>query len=88
MKCLERAQEVLTQLRFLNVRIALDDFGTGYSSLSYVTKFVPDILKLDKSFVDDVATDSAAKAVVEAVIELAHKLNIVVVAEGVETEAQ
>jgi diguanylate cyclase (GGDEF)-like protein len=88
MKSLEHAQEVLAQLRLLNVRIALDDFGTGYSSLSYVTKFRPDILKLDKSFVDDVATDSAAKAVVEAVIELAHKLNIVVVAEGVETDAQ
>jgi EAL domain-containing protein (putative c-di-GMP-specific phosphodiesterase class I) len=88
MKSLDHAQEVLTQLRLLNVRIALDDFGTGYSSLSYVTKFRPDILKLDKSFVDDVATDSAAKAVVEAVIELTHKLNILVVAEGVETEAQ
>jgi diguanylate cyclase (GGDEF)-like protein len=88
MKSLEHAQEVLAQLRLLNVRIALDDFGTGYSSLSYVTKFRPDILKLDKSFVDDVGTDSSAKAVVEAVIELAHKLNIIVIAEGVETEAQ
>jgi EAL domain-containing protein (putative c-di-GMP-specific phosphodiesterase class I) len=70
------------------VRIAIDDFGTGYSSLSYVTRFRPDVLKLDKSFVDEVATDHAANAVVEAVIELAHKLNIVVVAEGVETQAQ
>ncbi|WP_408433124.1 EAL domain-containing protein [Paraburkholderia fungorum] len=58
------------------------------SSLSYVTRFRPDVLKLDKSFVDEVATDHAANAVVQAVIELAHKLNIVVVAEGVETEAQ
>jgi len=88
MKSLERAQEILAQLRLLNVRIAIDDFGTGYSSLSYVTRFRPDVLKLDKSFVDEVATDHAANAVVEAVIELAHKLNIVVVAEGVETQAQ
>ncbi|WP_353557893.1 bifunctional diguanylate cyclase/phosphodiesterase [Paraburkholderia terrae] len=88
MKSFDRAQEILSQLRLLNVRIAIDDFGTGYSSLSYVTKFRPDILKLDKSFVDDVATDGAAKTVVQAVIELAHKLNIVVVAEGVEREAE
>ncbi|WOD17299.1 putative bifunctional diguanylate cyclase/phosphodiesterase [Paraburkholderia kirstenboschensis] len=88
MQSLERAQKILAQLRLLNVRIAIDDFGTGYSSLSYVTRFRPDILKLDKSLVDDVATDHAANAVVHAVIELAHKLNIVVVAEGVETEAQ
>jgi EAL domain-containing protein (putative c-di-GMP-specific phosphodiesterase class I) len=88
MKSLECAQEILAQLRLLNVRIAIDDFGTGYSSLSYLTRFRPDVLKLDKSFVDEVATDHAANAVVEAIIELAHKLNIVVVAEGVETEAQ
>lgn len=88
MKSLERAQEILAQLRLLNVRIAIDDFGTGYSSLSYVTRFRPDVLKLDKSFVDEVASDRAANAVVEAVIELAHKLDIVVVAEGVETQAQ
>jgi diguanylate cyclase (GGDEF)-like protein len=88
MEGLERAQEILAQLRLLNVRIAIDDFGTGYSSLSYVTRFRPDVLKLDKSFVDEVATDHAANAVVQTVIELAHKLNIVVVAEGVETEAQ
>jgi diguanylate cyclase (GGDEF)-like protein len=87
MKSLEYAQEMLAQLRRLKVRIAIDDFGTGYSSLAYVTKFRPDILKLDKSFVDEVATDDAAKTIVEAVIELAHKLNIIVVAEGVETEA-
>ncbi|MEW9585245.1 putative bifunctional diguanylate cyclase/phosphodiesterase [Paraburkholderia sp. DGU8] len=88
MQSFERAREILAQLRLLNVRIAIDDFGTGYSSLSYVTRFRPDILKLDKSLVDDVAADHAANAVVDAVIGLAHKLNIVVVAEGVETEAQ
>jgi diguanylate cyclase (GGDEF)-like protein len=88
MKSLEYAQEMLAELRRLKVRIAIDDFGTGYSSLSYVTKFRPDILKLDKSFVDEVATDDAARTIVEAVIELAHKLNIVVVAEGVETDAE
>ncbi len=88
MESLERAQAVLAQLRLLGVRIAIDDFGTGYSSLSYLTTFQPHIVKLDKSFLDGIATDCAARTVVEAVIELAHKLGILVVAEGVETESQ
>ena len=88
MEDIERAKGVLDGLRALGLRIAIDDFGIGYSSLSYLTKFRPDELKLDKSLLDDVVTDEAARTVVEGVIELAHKLGIAVVAEGVETEAQ
>jgi diguanylate cyclase (GGDEF)-like protein len=84
----EDAQGVLEGIRALGVRIAIDDFGTGYSSLSYLTKFSPDIVKLDKSFIDDIADDSSTKTVVEGVIDLAHKLGMSVVAEGVETQQQ
>ncbi|MDR5856142.1 EAL domain-containing protein [Caballeronia sp. LZ062] len=82
------AQEVLSNLRALGVRIAIDDFGTGYSSLSYLARFRPDVLKLDKSFVDNIATDAMMRTVVEGVIDLAHKLGVIVVAEGVETQEQ
>ncbi|SAK64209.1 diguanylate cyclase/phosphodiesterase with PAS/PAC sensor(s) [Caballeronia catudaia] len=82
------AQEVLSNVRAMGVRIAIDDFGTGYSSLSYLARFRPDVLKLDKSFVDNIATDVMARTVVEGVIDLAHKLGVMVVAEGVETREQ
>ncbi len=82
------AQDVLSKVREMGVRIAIDDFGTGYSSLNYLTRFRPDVLKLDKSFVDNIATDEMMRIVVEGVIELAHKLGVTVVAEGVETAEQ
>ncbi|AQH04677.1 diguanylate cyclase (plasmid) [Burkholderia sp. KK1] len=82
------AQEVLSNVRAMGVRIAIDDFGTGYSSLSYLARFRPDVLKLDKTFVDNIATDTMARTVVEGVIDLAHKLGVTVVAEGVETREQ
>ncbi|EKS70196.1 MULTISPECIES: EAL domain-containing protein [Caballeronia] len=82
------AQVVLSNVRAMGVRIAIDDFGTGYSSLSYLARFRPDVLKLDKSFVDNIATDAMVRTVVEGVIDLAHKLGVTVVAEGVETQEQ
>ncbi|SAK46309.1 RNase II stability modulator [Caballeronia calidae] len=82
------AQDVLSNVRAMGVRIAIDDFGTGYSSLSYLARFRPDVLKLDKSFVDNIATDVMVRTVVEGVIDLAHKLGVMVVAEGVETQEQ
>ncbi|WP_244817942.1 bifunctional diguanylate cyclase/phosphodiesterase [Caballeronia sp. Lep1P3] len=82
------AQEVLSNVRAMGVRIAIDDFGTGYSSLSYLARFRPDVLKLDKSFVDNIATDAMMLTVVEGVIDLAHKLGVAVIAEGVETAEQ
>jgi diguanylate cyclase (GGDEF)-like protein len=84
----ERALVVLNGLKRLGVQLALDDFGTGYSSLNHLKQFPIDIVKIDRSFVADVAHDEASHAIVAAVVELAHQLGMTVVAEGVETVAQ
>ncbi len=70
------------------MRIALDDFGTGYSSLSYLRTFPFDKLKVDRSFIKDLGEDDQSFAIVEAIVMLAHALNVTTTAEGVETEAQ
>ena len=70
------------------IQIALDDFGTGYSSLSYLRKFHLDYLKIDQSFVFNLENDAANVALCEAIIVMAHKLGLKVVAEGVETDQQ
>ncbi|TXT20676.1 MAG: diguanylate cyclase/phosphodiesterase [Gallionellaceae bacterium] len=70
------------------MQISLDDFGTAYSSLSYLRKFDIDYLKIDKSFIHDLAPGSSSMALSEAIIVMAHKLGLLVVAEGVETETQ
>jgi EAL domain-containing protein (putative c-di-GMP-specific phosphodiesterase class I) len=68
--------------------VSLDDFGTGYSSLSYLKKFDIDYLKIDQAFVRNLAPESQDMALCEAIIVMAHKLGIKVIAEGVETEVQ
>lgn len=78
----------MKRLRELGIEIAVDDFGTGYSSLSYLKKFDVDYLKIDKSFVLDLEQDPDNQALCEAIIVMAHKLGIRVIAEGIETEAQ
>lgn len=78
----------LIQLRNGGIAISLDDFGTGYSSLSYLQKFEIDYLKIDQSFVQDLQPGSDNLAMCEAIIMMAHKLNLKVIAEGVETEQQ
>ncbi|HEY5183706.1 MAG TPA: EAL domain-containing protein [Actinomycetes bacterium] len=83
----ERARDILTQLRGLGIRVAVDDFGTGYSSLAYLRELPIDELKLDQSFVQRMADDNRAAAIVTSTIGLAHSLGMTLVAEGVEDEA-
>ena len=88
MKSAERNIEMLRKIKDLGVTIALDDFGTGYSSLNYLKRLPIDKVKIDKSFVSDIGIDLKSEFIIEKVIELAHMLNLEVVAEGVETKNQ
>jgi diguanylate cyclase (GGDEF)-like protein/PAS domain S-box-containing protein len=88
MRDVEAAVATMKELQQLGVQIAIDDFGTGYSSLSVLKTFPAVQLKIDRSFIKDIVRDTNDQAVATTVIELARKLNLRVIAEGVETEAQ
>jgi diguanylate cyclase (GGDEF)-like protein/PAS domain S-box-containing protein len=84
----ESVRATLAELDAMGIDLSVDDFGTGYSSLSYLKRFPIDSLKIDKSFIRDITTDTDDAAIAQAVIGLAHSLDIQVVAEGVETLPQ
>ncbi len=84
----EFAINTLKELKEMGFQLAIDDFGTGYSSLSYLKKFPIDRLKIDRSFIKEIDVNKEDYAIVRAIIDLAHTLNISVIAEGVEEEAQ
>jgi EAL domain-containing protein (putative c-di-GMP-specific phosphodiesterase class I) len=80
----ERAHKVLERLRGLGLRIAVDDYGTGYCSLAYLRDLPIDTLKIDRTFIDRMSDDGRSAAIVRSTIELAHALQLEVIAEGVE----
>ena len=83
-----RAVSILRRLKALGVRVAMDDFGTGYSSLSYLQSFPFDKIKIDQTFISNLDSNVQSAAIVRAVIGLGRGLDLPVVAEGVETQAQ
>jgi predicted signal transduction protein with EAL and GGDEF domain len=84
----DRSALVLSELKALGVRLEIDDFGTGYSSLSRLQHFPVDTLKIDRSFVSRMDTDSETRKIVRLIVMLSHGLGLKIVAEGVETQAQ
>jgi diguanylate cyclase (GGDEF)-like protein/PAS domain S-box-containing protein len=84
----ERVVSDLIELKAIGVRLAIDDFGTGYSSLSYLRELPIDVLKIDKSFVDGIAVSGQCRALAEGIIQIARTLQLEVIAEGIESEAQ
>ena len=81
-------QRQLKRLSTINIDIAIDDFGVGYSSLAYLQRLDIDILKIDRSFISDIESNDNSIALVKAIITMAHNLDVMVVAEGVETQKQ
>jgi EAL domain-containing protein (putative c-di-GMP-specific phosphodiesterase class I) len=85
MEDIPKIAETITRLRTLGIAISLDDFGTGYSSLSYLKRFKPDKLKIDKSFIRDIASDQENQSLIRNIILIGKNLNLTTIAEGVET---
>jgi EAL domain-containing protein (putative c-di-GMP-specific phosphodiesterase class I) len=79
---------VLEELHALGARVIIDDFGTGYSSISHLQEFPVDYIKIDRSFLDRLEEEAGARVLVKAMIDLAHALDLEVIAEGVETAGQ
>ena len=83
-----KVESALNEFHQSGISISMDDFGTGYSSLNYLRKYPFDTLKVDKSFIDDIASQSSSYKLVSATISMGHQLNLSVVAEGIETQEQ
>ncbi len=79
---------ILTELKQLGVYVSVDDFGTGYSSLSYLKRYPIDIIKIDQSFIADIAKDERNEAIIKAIISMSHNLGLEVIAEGIEEPSQ
>ena len=79
---------MLNQIKALGISVSIDDFGTGYSSLSYLKRLPIDSLKVDRSFIKDIPEDKDDMEIASAIIAMAHKLKLDVVAEGIETDEQ
>ena len=88
MESLDSSIEILKKLMDMGIRIALDDFGTGYSSLSYLRKIPINTLKIDKSFIDNITSNKKEESIINNIIQMAHSLDLKVVAEGVEVKEQ
>ena len=88
MENMEESIELLHQFKKLGIEISIDDFGTGYSSFAYLKKLPIDKLKIDQSFIKDIDANADSSIIVETIINMAHNLNLKVIAEGVETESQ
>jgi len=88
LKDFDKSVRLLTVIRELGIKIALDDFGTGYSSLSYLKQLPINTLKIDKSFIDNILTNEREKAILDGIVQLAQKIDLVVIAEGAEIKEQ
>ena len=84
----QKTLDVLREVQKMGVRLAVDDFGTGHTTFHYLKHFPLDTLKIDKSFTQGIASDTKDAAITQALLVMAHRLHLNVVAEGVETEAQ
>ncbi len=85
---MQRVMDIITGLKKLGPRIALDDFGTGYSSLNYIKQLPLDIIKVDKTFIDDIVEDDYAQAFIKLIVDLSKTIGTKIVVEGVEHKEQ
>ena len=84
----EHTAQVLAQLKSLGVKVAIDDFGTGHSALGYLARFPVDVVKIDRSFIEDVEIDPVKSAIGSAVINLSQAIGTTTVVEGIETKEE
>ena len=84
----EKALQRIDEIKAMGMKVAIDDFGTGYSSLSYLNNFPSDMLKIDKSFIDQMNLSDASRQYVAMIISIGHILNLKVISEGVESPDQ